>query len=100
MVQGLQGRKSGQILIKMDSETKRMFTKLIRAMAREDTKHGGDQMEEITTHKLKFTLDELCEALHIEDEIDFAYVSTYGEGYIEITLKRRECEPNAAQSIF
>ncbi len=51
-------------------------------------------MEEITTHKLKFTLDELCEALHIKDEIELAYVSTYGEGYIEITLKNRE--PNAA----
>ena len=44
-------------------------------------------METITVHKLKFTLDELCEALHITEEIDHAYVSTYGDGYIELTLK-------------
>ncbi len=44
-------------------------------------------MEEITVHKLKFSLDELCEALHVKGEIEHAYVSTYKDGYIELTLK-------------
>lgn len=50
-------------------------------------------MENITVHKVKFTLDELCEALHIKEEIEHAYVSTYGDGFIELTLKE---DDNAA----
>ncbi len=44
-------------------------------------------MEEITVHKVKFSLDELAEALHIKGKISSAYVSTYKEGSIEITLE-------------
>ena len=45
-------------------------------------------MEEITVHKVKFSLAELTQALELTDEVTYAYVSTYGEGYIELTLKK------------
>lgn len=45
-------------------------------------------MEEITVHKLKWTLEELEEALHIKGVIASVYASSFsGKGYLEITLE-------------
>lgn len=44
-------------------------------------------MEEITVHKIKFSLDEVSEALHIKNKITHVYSSTYiSDPYIEFTL--------------
>ena len=45
-------------------------------------------MEEITVHKVRYTLDEFAEALHIKGIITHVYASSYGTPkYIEITLE-------------
>ncbi len=45
-------------------------------------------MEEITVHKVKFTLDELAEALHIKGCISHVYSNTFSNSpYVEITLE-------------
>ena len=45
-------------------------------------------MQNIIVHKQRFSLEELSVALKLHKAIESAYVSTFREGFIEITYKQ------------